>query len=46
MRIRKLIEGTVSTREGKVVSGEDDVVVEELFQALLRDGWLGHLAKK
>lgn len=44
-RIRKLIEGTVKRREGKVVMGEEDQVVEELFGTLLAEGWLDHLRK-
>jgi electron transfer flavoprotein beta subunit len=43
LRIKKLVEGTVTTREGRLVSGPDDEVVEELFNTLLRDGWLDHL---
>jgi electron transfer flavoprotein beta subunit len=43
MRIRKLVEGTVGTREGRLVSGSEDQVIEELFEALLKEGWLDHL---
>ncbi len=45
MRIQKLIEGTVTGREGRIIAGEEDHVVEELFQTLLREGWLNHLRK-
>lgn len=44
-RREKLREGTIRRREGKIVKGEEDVVVEELFQALLQGGWLDHLRK-
>jgi electron transfer flavoprotein beta subunit len=43
MRIRKLVEGTVKTREGRLVSGSEDRVVDELFETLLKEGWLDHL---
>ncbi len=42
-RIKKLIEGTIKLREGKVVKKDEDSVVEELFQILLKEGWLDHL---
>jgi hypothetical protein len=42
LRIKKLVEGAVRTREGKVVAGPEDQVVEELFTTLLKDGWLEH----
>jgi electron transfer flavoprotein beta subunit len=45
MRIRKLVEGTVKMRQGRVVSGSEDQVVEELFQTLLKEGWLDHLKR-
>ena len=44
-RIQKLLQGTMTTREGKVISGEEDHVAEEIFQTLLREGWLNHLGK-
>jgi electron transfer flavoprotein beta subunit len=44
-RIRKLVEGTVKRREGKIVAGEEDEVVEELFRTFLAEGWLNHLRK-
>jgi electron transfer flavoprotein beta subunit len=45
MRIRKLVKGTVKTREGRLVSGSEDQVVEELFGTLLKEGWLDHIRK-
>lgn len=45
LRIKKLVEGTVSTREGRIVGGLEDQVVEELFNTLLREGWLDHIRK-
>jgi electron transfer flavoprotein alpha/beta subunit len=45
LRIKKLVEGAVSTREGIIVEGLEDQVVEELFSTLLREGWLDHLRK-
>lgn len=44
-RILKLVEGTVKRREGRVVTGDEDSVVEELFRTLLDEGWLSHLRK-
>jgi electron transfer flavoprotein beta subunit len=46
LRIRKLIEGTVKRRVGKLVCGDEDRVAEELFQTLREDGWLSHLKKE
>jgi electron transfer flavoprotein beta subunit len=43
MRIKMLVEGTLTNREGRIVTGEEDHVVEELFQALYKEGWLDHL---
>lgn len=43
LRISKLVEGTVRTREGRLVSGLEEQVVEELFHALVKEGWLDHL---
>lgn len=45
-RIRQLIEGTAKSRAGKVVTGTEDYVVEELFDTLLREGWLNHLRQR
>lgn len=44
-RIRRLVEGTVRRRQGKVVTGEEDQVVDELFLTLFSEGWLSHLQK-
>ncbi len=44
-RIQKLLQGTMTTREGKVISGGEDHVAEEIFQTLLHEGWLNHLGK-
>jgi electron transfer flavoprotein beta subunit len=43
VRIKMLIEGTLTRREGRIVTGEEDYMVEELFQALRKGGWLDHL---
>jgi electron transfer flavoprotein alpha/beta subunit len=42
-RRRQIGEGLAAGREGKMVKGEDDAVAEEIFQTLLRQGWLNHL---
>jgi hypothetical protein len=42
-RIQKLLAGAMAKREGRVVGGADEQVVEEMFQMLLREGWLSHL---
>jgi electron transfer flavoprotein beta subunit len=44
-RRRQIGEGAVTKRQGKIVRGCDDAVVEELFQTLLRQGWLEHLRR-
>jgi electron transfer flavoprotein beta subunit len=44
-RIKQLIEGAIKPREGKIVRRDDDSIVEELFQMLLKEGWLDHLKK-
>ncbi len=44
-RREKLREGSIRRREGRIVKGGEDAVVEELFQALLHGGWLDHLRK-
>lgn len=46
LRIRKLIEGTITSREGRIVSGKEDHVVEEFFQTLYKEGWLDHLRER
>jgi electron transfer flavoprotein beta subunit len=45
-RRRQLGEGTLQKRQGRVVRGSEDQVVEELFQTLLREGCLAHLRKE
>jgi electron transfer flavoprotein beta subunit len=42
-RREHLRAGTMKKREGRMVATEEDVLVEELFQTLLSQGWLGHL---
>ena len=44
-RREKLREGSMRRREGRVAKGPEDSVVEELFETLLRGGWLDHLRK-
>lgn len=44
-RIKRLLEGTIKRREGKIVKDREGGVVEELFQTLLTEGWLDHLKK-
>jgi len=44
-RRRQLGEGFMPKRQGRIVRGEEDAVVEELFQTLLRQGRLEHLKK-
>ena len=44
-RIKQLIEGTIKPREGKIIKRDEDSIVEELFQMLLKEGWLDHLKK-
>lgn len=44
-RIRKLLEGTIEPREGKIIKENEDGLVEKLFQTLLKEGWLDHLKK-
>lgn len=45
-RIKKLLEGTIKLRAGKVVKDDEDGLTEELFQVLLNEGWLDHLRKQ
>jgi electron transfer flavoprotein beta subunit len=45
-RREKLREGSMAKREGRIVRGEENSVVEEIFQTLLREGWLDHLRKR
>ena len=42
-RRRRLGEAFVQKRQGRIVQGDEDAVVEELFQSLLREGCLTHL---
>ena len=42
-RRERLRAGTMKKREGRLVSGAEDTVVEEVFQTLRRGGWLSHL---
>jgi electron transfer flavoprotein beta subunit len=44
-RIKKMLEGTIKRRAGKIVKDHEDGLVEELFQTLLTEGWLEHLKK-
>jgi electron transfer flavoprotein beta subunit len=45
-RRRQLSEGFAQKRQGRIVRGDADAVAEELFQALLREGFLDHLKRK
>jgi electron transfer flavoprotein alpha/beta subunit len=45
-RRRQIGEGTMQKRQGKIVKDKEDKVAEELFQTLLREGWLEHLRKE
>jgi electron transfer flavoprotein beta subunit len=45
-RRRQLGEGTMEKRLGRIVRGNEDAVVEELFQTLLLKGWMEHLRKE
>ena len=45
-RIKKLLEGTIQRRGGKIIQQDEDRLVEELFQTLLKEGWLDHLHKE
>lgn len=42
-RIQKLVQGTVSRREGSVHVGEAETAAGKLFERLRREGWLDHL---
>jgi hypothetical protein len=42
-RILQIVAGSVKRREGRVVRGTDQEIVEEIFSCLLREGWLDHL---
>jgi electron transfer flavoprotein beta subunit len=45
-RRRQLSEGSMQKRQGKIVRGDQDTIVEELFQTLLQGGFLQHLKKE
>jgi len=45
-RIKKLLEGAIQRREGRVLKHDEDRLVDELFQTLLDEGWLNHLRKE
>jgi electron transfer flavoprotein beta subunit len=40
-RRRQIGEGTLQKRQSRMVRGNEDAVVDELFQTLLREGYLG-----
>lgn len=42
-RIRKLVEGVLKRREGKVIQKDEAALAEEIFRTLLNEGWLDHL---
>lgn len=44
-RILELIEGSVQRRDGRVVRGSDEMIVDEVFQTLREEGWLDHLRR-
>ena len=44
-RREKLREGSMKKRAGVIVKGKADDVAEELFQTLLKNGWLDHMRK-
>jgi electron transfer flavoprotein beta subunit len=45
-RRRQIGEGSVQKRQGKIARGNEDEVVENLFQALLQGGFLRHLRRE
>jgi electron transfer flavoprotein beta subunit len=45
-RRRQIGEGAMLKRQGRIVRGNEDEVVEDLFQTLLREEWLDHLRKE
>jgi electron transfer flavoprotein beta subunit len=45
-RRRQIGEGSMRKRQGNIVRGNEDEVVEALFQTLLREGCLAHLNKE
>jgi electron transfer flavoprotein alpha/beta subunit len=44
-RIRKLVEGVLKPREGRVIQKDEAALAEAIFQTLLSEGWLDHLRK-
>ena len=44
-RILQMVAGVVRQREGRVVRGDPEAVVQELFDFLRREGWLDHLRR-
>ena len=44
-RIRKLLEGVLRPREGRLIQKDEEALAEEMFKTLLREGWLDHLWK-
>jgi electron transfer flavoprotein beta subunit len=44
-RIRKLVEGVLKPREGRVIRKDEAALAEEIFRTLLDEGWLDHLRK-
>jgi electron transfer flavoprotein beta subunit len=45
-RRMRLLEGSVTKRQGRVVTGDEDEIVEEIFRALLDEGWLREVPSK
>jgi hypothetical protein len=45
-RIKKLLEGRIKLRAGKVIRDDEDGLTEEIFQVFLNEGWLDHLRKQ
>ena len=42
-RILQIVAGSVRRRAGRVVQGTDEQIAEEIFDCLVREGWLDHL---
>jgi electron transfer flavoprotein beta subunit len=42
-RIQQLLQGTTKRRKGRLIRGTGEELAEEVFQALLSEGWLDHL---
>lgn len=45
-RILKLLEGTIQSREGRIIKADEDRMVEEIFQIFLKEEWLKPLHPK